>query len=323
MGSTTTQRASGRPRSASRRRRFLLSAAIVAAGVLTALAATPGFDPDLATLEADRAMPVTVFDNGAGRELPALLDAATVPVVDGGWVPFDWHGEPGKVVYVDDPITFHTDVPVTLRITDDFCSGDVFRLYDNDVEVGETFRLHGAIALPSIGPEAAFAAREFSSGIFSLPAGEHELSIHVIDNHWGMGRAYLRIDTEHPFASFVTGEVASTYGKEHDNDRFHFQAAYMPGAGTDGTDFAVEDVVLWYGRHLEVVPGGSFVCTSQGCLYESAGPGITRAWITGVGMAFEARGVDLCPGGNPLEIGVWMGDEGGTAKVRCCGSLHD
>ena len=149
------------------------------------------------------------------------------------------------------------------------------------------------------------------------------MNIQVIDNPWGMGRAYLRIDTARPFAAFVTEDVASSVSPTHGHDRFRLVAAYSPGETTDGMDLAVEDVVVWYGHYLEVIPAGSFLCTSQDCRYESDGPGVTRAWINAVRMVFEADGVDLCPGSNPLRIGVWMGDDGGRVDVRCCGQLHD
>jgi hypothetical protein len=307
----------------SRRRRIGLSAAIVVVGVLAAFAAAPGFEPDLATVEVDRSLRSLPPDNGLGGTFTAMLEATPALIPDGGWVSFDWHGETGKTTYQDgEPIVFTAMTPVTLRITDDFCAGDTFRVYDNDVEIGTTFDV--AVASCSVtGADAAFAAQKYASGIFTLPAGEHALSIQVMDNPWGQGRAYLRIDTEHPFATFATEDVASLVDPVHGADRFRFAAAYAPGVETDGADLSVEEVVVWYGRYLEVLPPGSFLCTSRDCRYESDGPGITRAYIGALGMLFEAEGVDLCPGSNPLRIGVWMGDEGGRVKVRCCGRLHD
>jgi hypothetical protein len=300
-----------------------LSVAILVAGMAAAVAAAPGLDPDLATVEVDRSLPAAAPDNGWGGAFAAMTDAAPVLVPDGGWVPFDWHGETGKTTYHDgEPFTFTATTPVTLRITDDYCTGDEFRVYDSGVEIGATFDAAVAPSL-AIGPDAAFAAQQFASGIFTLPPGEHALTIQVIDNPWGIGRAYLRIDTEHPFATFAPGNVVSNIDAVHGDDTFRFTADYTPGTAADGTDFVTEDVVVWYGRYLEVIPAGSFVCTWQDCRYQSEGPGIIRARIGATGMAFEAAGVDLCPGGNPLRIGVWMGDEGSRVDVRCCGRLHD
>ena len=251
-------------------------------------------------------------------------DAAPGIVVDGGWTSFVWYGD-GIVFNQEGPVLFFADGPVTLRITDDFCTGDQFRIYDNGKElVRPTFDVDvsgGNVR----GPDMAFADPQWSSGIYALELepGTHEIVVQVIENPWGMGRAYLRVDRGIPLSAFDLDQVTSNIDLVHGLDQFRFYGQWAPGVGSDGVEPALEDVVLWYGRHFEVVPAGAFTCDAVECTYESAGPGIVRAIVNATGLLFEAEGVDLCPGERPLRIGLWFGNEGTDRAVRCHGILSN
>ena len=145
----------------------------------------------------------------------------------------------------------------------------------------------------------------------------------MIENPWGRGRAYLRVDRTTPLDRFDLDQVTSIVNVAHGGDRFRFFGEWAPGVGSDGVEPALEDVVLWYGRHLEVVPAGAFTCDAVECVYESAGPGIVRAVVSATGLLFEGEGIDLCPGVRPLGIGLWMGNEGTAVGIRCHGILSN
>jgi len=249
------------------------------------------------------------------------IDAAVTPalVPDGGWTSFRWYGT-GLVFNEEGPLEFTAYTPVTLRITDEFCPGDRFRVYDFGVEVGMTFGVP-TVHRRGIGVDAAFASPEYASGIFTLDEGPHSLVVQVTDNPFGNGRAFLRVDTEYPMGTFVLDEVRSLAAPVHGEDVYRFSAAYAVGWGSNGIDLASDEIVVWYGRVLEVLPGAAFSCDGDMCVYENDGPGIRRAVITPTALAFEAGQIDLCPGSNPLVIGVWIGDDGGVRKVRCQGAM--
>lgn len=252
----------------------------------------------------------------------ALKDSAALEVVaDGGWAAFDWYGE-GIVFNREGPIRFTAAGPVTLRVTDDFCAGDRFRIYDNGTELERpTFDVEPS---SSIGqdPSTAFADQRWSSGIYALEPGDHEIVVQVIENPWGMGRAHLRVDTGAPFGTFNLRSVTSNINPVHGLDRFGLTGNWTPAAGSDGVEPGLEDVVLWYGRYLEVLPAGSFMCNPTRCIYESTGPGITRAFVDATGFSFDAADVDLCPGQRWLPIGLWIGNEWAELSVRRHGILY-
>ena len=258
--------------------------------------------------------PMTVTDQEA---TPGII-------VDGGWTSFLWYGD-GIVFNQEGPVRFYAPGPVTLRITDDFCTGDRVRLYDNGVElVRPTFDVDvsgGNVR----GPDMAFADPQWSSGIYALELkpGTHEIVVQVIENPWGMGRAYLRVDTATPLSAFDLDAVNSSINAVHGRDQFRFYGRWAPGVGSDGVEPALEDVVLWFDQYMEVLPAGAFTCDAVQCTYESAGPGITRAVVDATGLFFEADGVDLCPGQRRLLIGLWLGDEGTELSVRRHGILHN
>jgi hypothetical protein len=120
--------------------------------------------------------------------------------VDAGWsatteVPpaFFRFGE-GPVFNEEGPFTFTSATPVTVRVTDDFCRGDQFRIFDFGVPIGDT----SAVAIGAceeMGPDAAFADPTYSSGSFPLGPGAHSLTIQVIVNPFGSGRGYIRVDS--------------------------------------------------------------------------------------------------------------------------------
>ena len=104
---------------------------------------------------------------------------------------FFWSGG-GTPFNLEGPFTFNSAVPVTVYVTDDFLKGDVFRIYDFGVPVGDTGMVPIAPGL-EIGPDAAFADPTYSSGTFALAAGAHSITIQTIQNPYNGGRGYIQV----------------------------------------------------------------------------------------------------------------------------------
>lgn len=129
--------------------------------------------------------------NGGGQRRP--YGPAPRPAVGSGWTAFDFVGEGSTV----GPFTFSSATPTTLKVTDAFCAGDRFRIYDNGVLVGDT-------SVPTLtscdfpgftdDPDTANASPSYSHATFALPPGAHSITVQVLVGPWGDGRAYIRID---------------------------------------------------------------------------------------------------------------------------------
>lgn len=292
---------------------------ILATAVLLALAAAPPA-PSLRSDDTLGTDPL-VSQNGFGSD-SALAAAEGGMVLEPGlgWVSFTWYGA-GPVFDREGPFIVDSVGPVTLRITDDFAAGDRFRIYDNGVELAETFDTPVAGTWEH-GPDEAFGDDTWSSGIYSLAPGRHELRIQAADNPWSMGRGYLRADPEHTFAVVEPTEMMTAIRPAIGTDRFRYIAAIALGAGSDGILPNFEEVVVSYGRVLRVIPAGAFTCDANSCVYTSDGPGIVRAVLTPNQVEIDAVDVTLCPSSNPMLVGVWIGNDGGSIKARCQGTLR-
>lgn len=310
---------------------WILIAGVVAAALVVGIGGA--FAGDLNRLGLrDRPVlnPPTSPDNGYNA-IVTFATSALQP--DGDWVSFTWKDmDDGAIVFdKEGPFEFYSDTPVTLRVTDDFCRGDQFRIYDNGVEVGETFWTEPyAESCHAMGADNAFAFASMASAIFQLGPGDHSIRIEVIDNPWNSGRAYLRVYTEQPMPTFVVTESSEKYGTIHATDRFAFTATF---SSIDGLMFPdAEETVIWFGKYLEVIPPEQFVCApnvdTTVCTYAQRGlNGISSAVITinnadNTGsIQVEGKVVDLCPGSNPHWTGVWVGDEGGSYRNTSLGNL--
>ncbi|HMB60509.1 MAG TPA: IPTL-CTERM sorting domain-containing protein [Xanthomonadales bacterium] len=135
-------------------------------------------------------------------------DGVDIPIAFGaGWsdtldVPPAFFWSAGEPVFVDDgPFTFSGTACVS--VTDAFQSGDQFNVYDNDVLIGTTsVPVQG---FDQLDPDIAYLDPNFSSGTFQVPAGDHAITIEIIQNPFDSGRGYIRVD------NCPTFEVAKTF----------------------------------------------------------------------------------------------------------------
>ena len=129
--------------------------------------------------------------NGGGQRRPFGL--ATAITVGGGWTRFDF----GDVGSTAGPFTFTSAGPTVLKITDAFCAGDRFRVFDNGQLLGDT----SAVFLTLCGfpgetedPDVANSSSYYTHGVFSLGAGSHSITIQPLASPFGSGGAFLRVD---------------------------------------------------------------------------------------------------------------------------------
>jgi len=85
-----------------------------------------------------------------------------------------------------------------LWVTDDFQTGDVFEVYDFGALIGTTSTPAGGAGLGEIGPDAAFANPDYSSGRFFLAPGAHSITFVTNPNPFDGGRGYLQVTTPEP-----------------------------------------------------------------------------------------------------------------------------
>jgi hypothetical protein len=109
--------------------------------------------------------------------------------VDADWHAFAWDedAEAG-------PFEFTTEFPVLIRVTDVECRGDRFAVYDFGRLIGKTSRVpvDEECGGPLVRlPQKAFQDPTYSHGSFTLPAGEHSITIRVIVNPFGGGVGYM------------------------------------------------------------------------------------------------------------------------------------
>jgi len=123
-------------------------------------------------------------DAGSGR--PAIT-------VDGGWTIFTWLSGPG-VFNTEGAFTYSSTGYTDVVVTDAFIDGDQFEVYDNGVLIGTT-SVPLDTGAAQADPDLAFADPGWSSGVFTVPPGNHSITILIILTATGFpdGGAYLQI----------------------------------------------------------------------------------------------------------------------------------
>lgn len=99
----------------------------------------------------------------------------------------------------DPPWTYISAADSIVKITDSFTTGDIFRLFDNGILVGDT----SIPPSPGTGtnnpsPDVDFLDPRLSHGLFSLQGGTHSLTIEIIQNAPPPNDAaigYFRVDS--------------------------------------------------------------------------------------------------------------------------------
>ncbi len=121
----------------------------------------------------------TKEDNGYVDGLPEIN-----PPAFGTWNFFSWGNAPANTA---GPFVFNSTNGGKLYITDAFLSGDQLEVFDNGISIGKT-SVPGTTG-DQIGVDYATASVDprWSSGVMSLSAGAHSITITAIVNPFGGG----------------------------------------------------------------------------------------------------------------------------------------
>jgi len=95
------------------------------------------------------------------------------------------------------PWTYSAATATSVKITDSFTAGDMYRLYDFGSFIGDTSTVPTtAIGTNNPNPDADYLDPRLSHGIFILPAGNHALTIEIIQNVATLTEAigFFRVD---------------------------------------------------------------------------------------------------------------------------------
>ena len=147
---------------------------------------------------------------GAASGPRPITRAAAGLAVNAGWsatetVPpaFFWSGAPP--VRADDggtssacgdttcQFTFTLATSGCVSVTDDFRPSDRFSVYDGPTLIGTTTLVADGADV-EVGPDAAYADPNYSSGTFVLGPGSYSLEVEVIVPSLSGGRGYIRVD---------------------------------------------------------------------------------------------------------------------------------
>ena len=164
---------------------------VEAVGTNTGGSASYGLSPQ------SRASDAVVDNNGVDPSSSSGVAAEVAIGVGTPWTAsvstppaFYWPG--GVPAVSPDTFQFTASGPVQVQVVDDFLTGDRFQVFDSGTLIGTTSVSAGGGA-GEVGPDAAFANPDYSSGSFSLGAGAHNISITAIDNPFGGGRGYIQV----------------------------------------------------------------------------------------------------------------------------------
>ena len=165
-----------RARKALRRKWWFGLTALIAAGVLVA------------------ALPATAAAAKHPRNGHRATGAATdPPLAFGQWTFFNFGGTGS--LNSEGPFTFFRKTPVLLRVTDGFCRGDRFRVWDNGFPIFVTTGVAvdpSCDDIPSVGmPGPAWLDQTYSKGHFLLEPGKHAIRIQASRSPFGAGGAWL------------------------------------------------------------------------------------------------------------------------------------
>ena len=112
--------------------------------------------------------------------------------VNSGWMTF-----PFGPVNTTTPIMFNLFCPGQMNITDLYCSGDRFAIYDNGVFIGRTSRpVYDGCKSNSTDPNYTQRHENWSHGSWEMLPGWHNISIVVVEAPYGGGFGAIRVDTD-------------------------------------------------------------------------------------------------------------------------------
>lgn len=98
--------------------------------------------------------------------------------------------------YANRNFLFQSNVQTVLRLTDVFCAGDVFQVFDWGKFLFQTSAVNTTCDNYTPLPDVAWPSIGWSSGYYFLDPGCHNITIQVIDSPYTAGAANIRVDYE-------------------------------------------------------------------------------------------------------------------------------
>lgn len=111
---------------------------------------------------------------------------------DEGWTKFKF-GAANSTVW--SKFIIKNDRAAILKVTDYYCSGDSFEVFDNGVSVGRTSQtVFDNCTSTTCDPDYAYGHKPWSSFSMSLAPGAHNITLKVLTSPYNEGFAAIRID---------------------------------------------------------------------------------------------------------------------------------
>jgi hypothetical protein len=160
-----------------RRRLPMLAVLLALAFVLTGFAAAAPPEPT----------------QNSSSEAPNLAPEDVALGVD-VWTHFLWSGS-GSPYNSEGNFVISSTVALRLKVTDLYCRGDRFMVYDNGVplETTSASTVQSSCQTTIGDPDAAFDFPSFSHGNISLPAGNHKIRLQATQNYFGYGEGAIML----------------------------------------------------------------------------------------------------------------------------------
>lgn len=123
---------------------------------------------------------------------PSLPNPIVHLEVGAGWTKFKF-GEANTTVYSQ--FRIHNTRPAVLKLTDYFCSGDRFKVYQNGKYIGDTSpTVFDKCKSTTCDPDYAFYHEPWSHFQQALEPGHHNITLRVISSPYKEGYAAIRVD---------------------------------------------------------------------------------------------------------------------------------
>jgi hypothetical protein len=122
--------------------------------------------------------------------VPGVASASTNLTLDADWTTF-YIGAVGT----ENTFTTSESVAVSLKVTDSFCTGDQVNIKIDGVSVGDSSDsvVSNCEEIESASYDFAYANCEWSSFLYTLPAGSHEIVVTTIASPYGDGASGIQI----------------------------------------------------------------------------------------------------------------------------------
>lgn len=133
-----------------------------------------------------------IFSNGHEAATDRLIETSIKPVpilVDAGWQLFLFtNGGARMIFHISSP------QPTILRITDAYCPGDSFAVYESKALLGVTPMPTATCEHFTTDPHVAFNSTAWSHGEFRLDPGDRHIGVLVMTSPHTAGKAFIRAD---------------------------------------------------------------------------------------------------------------------------------